>query len=277
MTDRVALITGGSSGLGRAMGLGLARAGGRVLAAGHLAADCDALAAEIAGTPLHNRVHALVADLRHPAECDRVVRTALDRFGRIDILVNCAGLTFTYICPDRFRRREPQKFWEVSDEITRTVIDTNIVAHDQMTRRVMPHLVGQGWGRIVNVTTKLDTMNREGSALYGATKAALEMATEVWAKEAAGTGVTINIVNPGQGADTPGMAEEMRARHRSGEIRLTEPEEMVPPFLFVVSEEGGRFNGWRFDAHLWNPARPLAENIRASGRLAGFELHPPAT
>lgn len=275
MSDRVALITGGTSGLGRAMALGYAAAGGRVLAVGHLAEDRDRLAAEIAGTPLHNRLYPLLADLRHPAECDRVVAAALASFGALDILVNCAGLTFTTISPDRFRRTTPQKFWEVSDAITQAVIDTNIVAHDQMTRRVAPRLVAQGWGRIINVTTKLDTMNREGSGLYGATKAALEMATEVWAQEVAGSGLTINILNPGAGANTPGMAEEMRAQHRVGKVRLTEPEEMVPPFLFLASPSSDAVNGYRFDANLWDPELSLAENIRRSGRKAGFQLHPP--
>jgi 3-oxoacyl-[acyl-carrier protein] reductase len=63
-----------------------------------------------------------------------------------------------------------------------------------MARRVAPRMVEEGWGRIVNVTTKLDTMNRAHTSPYGASKAALEMATEVWAKEAEGTGLTINIV-----------------------------------------------------------------------------------
>ncbi len=136
-------------------------------------------------------------------------------------------------------------------------------------------MVEQGWGRIVNVTTKLDTMNRPHTSPYGASKAALEMATEVWAKEVAGTGLTINIVNPGAGANTPGMAEEMRAMSREGRTpRLVEPDEMVPPLLYVVSREADAVNGWRFDANLWDPALPPAEAARCAGRPAGFELHP---
>src|SRR5258708_24594327 len=97
-------------------------------------------------------------------------------------------------------------------------------------------MIERGWGRIVNVTTKLDTMNRIGTHPYGASKAGLEMATEVWAKDAAGTGMTVNIVNPGAGANTPGMAEEARAASAAGRTpRLVEPEEMVPPMLFLPS------------------------------------------
>ena len=180
-----------------------------------------------------------------------------ERFGRLHILVNNAGLTFTTIDPARFRRPEPQKFWQVPDDIVRAVIETNYIAADQMSRRVAPKMVEQGWGRIVNVTTKLDTMNRAHTSPYGASKAALEMATEVWAKEVEGTGLTINIVNPGAGANTPGMAEEMRIMSREGRApRLVEPDEMVPPLLYVVSGEADTINGWRFDANLWDASLP---------------------
>jgi 3-oxoacyl-[acyl-carrier protein] reductase len=223
------------------------------------------------------RFHPLVADLREPGECDRVVVAARARFGTVDILVNNAGLTFTYIDPPRFRRPTPQRFWEVTDEIVANVIATNYLAGDRLSRRVAPAMVARGWGRIVNVTTKLDTMNRLGTHPYGASKAALEMATEVWAKEVEGTGLTINIVNPGAGANTPGMAEEMRAMSRDGRAaRLVEPEEMVPPLLYVVSREADRVNGMRFDANAWDPALPPAEAARHAGRPAGFILHPQA-
>ncbi|MGA8549898.1 MAG: SDR family oxidoreductase, partial [Stellaceae bacterium] len=198
-----------------------------------------------------------------------------EQFGPVDILVNNAGLTFTYIDPARYRRPSMQKFWEVGDEIIDNFIATNYLAADRLARRVAPGMVARGWGRIVNVTTKLDTMNRAGTHPYGASKAALEMATEVWAKEAEGTGLTINIVNPGAGANTPGMAEEMRQMSREGRAaRLVEPGEMVPPLLYVVSREADRVNGWRFDANLWDAALPPAEAARRAGRPAGFEMHP---
>jgi NAD(P)-dependent dehydrogenase (short-subunit alcohol dehydrogenase family) len=195
MEQRVAIVTGGLRGLGRAMALGLAREGHRVVAVGHIEADVaefESAAANLAGQLLP-----VIADLRRPDECDRVVAAAREQFGGADILVNNAGLTFTTIDPARFRRAEPQKFWQVSDDIVRAVIETNYIAADQMARRVAPKMVEQGWGRIVNVTTKLDTMNRPHTSPYGASKAALEMATEVWAKEVEATGLTINIVNPG--------------------------------------------------------------------------------
>jgi len=273
MEEKVALVTGGLRGLGRAMALGLAREGHDVVAVGHIAADVPEM--ERASAQLPGPLQPLVADLREAGECDRVVAAAKDRFGRIDILVNCAGLTFTYIDPPRFRRPTIQRFYEVGDEIIDNVVAVNLIAADRLSRRVAPAMVEAGWGRIVNVTTKLDTMNRAGTHPYGATKAALEMATEVWAKEVEGTGLTINIVNPGAGANTPGMAEEMREMSRDGRAaRLVEPDEMVPPLLYVVSREADRVNGMRFDANAWDPALPPGEAARRAGRPAGFVLHP---
>ncbi len=275
MDNHVAIVTGALRGLGRAMTLGLARTGVCVMAAGHIEADVADMQALLASAGHADRVACLVADIRKPAECDRLVAACVDRFGSVDILVNNAGLTFTYIAPDRFRRVVPQKFWEVSDEVIQNVMDTNYVAADQMTRRVAPLMVERGWGRIVNVTTKLSTMNMLGAMPYGASKAALEMATEVWAKELAGTGVTANIVNPGAGANTPGMAQEMRERSRAGTVsRLVEPEEMVPPLLFVVSRAADKVNGYRFDANAWDASLSPADAARAEGRPAGFTLHP---
>jgi 3-oxoacyl-[acyl-carrier protein] reductase len=277
MEQRVAVVTGGLRGLGRAMALGLAKAGHRVAAVGHIEADIPELNAAAAEQQLRDRVWPLVADLRKPEECDRIVTEIRARFGSLDILVNNAGLTFTYIDPARFRRPTIQRFWEVPDEIVENVIVTNYLAGDRLSRRVAPAMVAQGWGRIVNVTTKLDTMNRVGTHPYGASKAALEMASEVWAKDVEGTGLTINIVNPGAGANTPGMADEMRQMSREGRAaRLVEPEEMVPPLLYVVSREADRVNGMRFDANAWDAALAPAEAARLAGRPAGFVLHPQA-
>ena len=273
--SRVALVTGGLRGLGKAMALGLAREGHPVVAVGHIETDVAEIRAEAEKLQLTGHFHPLVADLREAAECDRVVAEARARFGHLDILVNNAGLTFTYIDPPRFRRPTMQHFWEVSDEIIENVMLTNVLAADRLSRRVAPAMVEAGWGRIVNVTTKLDTMNRAGTHPYGASKAALEMATEVWAKEVAGLGLTINIVNPGAGANTPGMAEEARAASREGRMaRLVEPEEMVAPLLYVVSREADAVNGMRFDANAWDPTLPPSEAARKAGRPPGFVLHP---
>jgi 3-oxoacyl-[acyl-carrier protein] reductase len=118
-------------------------------------------------------------------------------------------------------------------------------------------------------------MNRPGSVPYGPSKAALEMATEIWAKELSGTGVTVNIVNPGAGANTPGMAKEMREWSATGKAaKLVEPDEMVAPLLFVVSHEADKVHGYRFDANTWMANVPPADRAQRTGRKAGFDLYP---
>jgi NAD(P)-dependent dehydrogenase (short-subunit alcohol dehydrogenase family) len=274
MRDNVAIITGGSRGLGRAMTLGLAHEGYAVVAAGHIATDVAELAAETAVMPLAERVVPILADLHQPTECDRVVAVARERFGTVHILINNAGLTFTYIWPGLYHRPSPRQFWEATDEIVQNVINTNYIAADQMARRVAPHMLSQGWGRMVNVTTKLDTMNRSTSDICGASKAALEMATEIWAKGTGATGLTINIVNPGAGADTPGMAEEIRDASRKGRVApLLKLEQMLPPLLWLISSEADNVNGYRFDATLWDSRLPPPEAARRTGRPAGLTLH----
>ena len=271
MDGIVAIVTGGARGLGRAMVRGLARAGARVVAAAHIEADMGALEADARG--LAGRVQPVLADLRRPAACDAVVAAAERAFGAPQVLVNNAGLTFTTITPDKFRRPDVQRFYEVDDDVIQRVMDTNYVAADQMARRVAPRFVKQGWGRIINVTTMLETMHRAGSSPYGPSKAALEMASEIWAKDLAGTGVTVNVLNPGGGANTPGMAEERREASRTGTLpKLVEPDEMVPPLLWLVSRAADAVTGWRFDANRWDPARSVDANVARSGRPAGFEL-----
>ena len=275
MSEHTAIVTGGLRGLGRSMALGMLRAGCNVVAVGHIEADSAPMRALAEAEHLAGRLHPVVADLRRAAGCDQVYAQTRARFGEADIVVNNAGLTFTYIAPDRFRLDRIQKFWECSDEVVQNVMDTNYVAADMMARRAVPAMLARGWGRIINVTTKLDTMNRAGSSPYGSSKAALELASEIWAKELAGTGVTVNIVNPGAGANTPGMAQEMRDASAAGTAaRLVEPDEMIPPLLFVASRAADAVNGFRFDANAWDASLPPLEAARRSARPAGFVLHP---
>lgn len=276
MSEHTAIVTGGLRGLGHAMALGLLRKGCNVVAVGHIEADIAAMRDLAQGESWAARLHPMVADLRKAAACDTVFAETRARFGEADILVNSAGLTFTYSAPDRFRRKTPQTFWQCGDDVTQNVMDTNFMAADMMARRAVPPMLARGWGRIVNVTTKLDTMNREGSSPYGPSKAALEMASEIWAKELAGTGVTANVVNPGAGANTPGMAQEMRDASAAGTAsRLVEPNDMIPPLLFVVSREADAVNGFRFDANVWDTSLPPIKAARRIAQPSGFVLHPP--
>jgi 3-oxoacyl-[acyl-carrier protein] reductase len=94
------------------------------------------------------------------------------------------------------------------------------------------------------------------------------------AKEVEGTGLTINIVNPGAGANTRAWRTNARNEPRRPRRASSSPEEMVPPLLYVVSREADNVNGYRFEANLLDPSLPPAEAARCAGLRAGFEMHP---
>jgi NAD(P)-dependent dehydrogenase (short-subunit alcohol dehydrogenase family) len=243
LAGRVAIVTGGGRGMGRAMTLGLARVRCKVVAiAAREAAQVEAVAAE-AGD---GRVCALIADVTKEADCQRVVATALDRFGRLDVLVNNAGRGMKYVSEDFMT--EPTRFWDVAPETWRLVIDTNVVGPFLMARAAVPQMLAAGWGRIVNVTINAETMRRRGFSPYGPSKAALESETIIWAQDLADSGVTVNALLPG-GAVLTGMIPASFPDHlRAG---LLDPAIMVPPLLWLASARSDGVTGRRFIATNW--------------------------
>ena len=270
---RGAIVTGGSRGLGLEMAFALARSGVSVLAAAHIEDDFAACRARAKAEGLDDKLFWQLADLRSAADCALIVERAQAQCGQTDILVNNAGLTLTFVAPDLYTRTTPRRFYESSDTILQAVYATNVVAPEMLAAKVAPDMVTRGWGRIINVTTMLSTMERSGFAPYGSSKAALEMASSVWAADLKDTGVTVNILNPGGGANTLGIAAQMRQASSEGRVpRLVEAHEMVPPLLWLTSDAADGVNGWRFDANLWDSAMPAAEAAQAAGRPAGFLL-----
>jgi NAD(P)-dependent dehydrogenase (short-subunit alcohol dehydrogenase family) len=290
LDGKVAIVTGGGRGLGRAMALALAEAGARVVAVDLIAENLARVEREAASLAKEHRGHVrhppsgalagIAVDIRNAQDCRRAIDAAHERFGGLDILVNNAGLLPSYAYPGRFLDgAPPARFWTLDDDVVQTVIDTNYVAHDRMTRYAVPHMIAKGWGRIVNVTTRLTTMNRTGGSPYGASKAALEMASEIWMKDLAGTGVTVNILNPGAAADTPGFAtpEEKRVATASRRLHMMHPDKMRAPIVWLVSPATDGINGMRYDAVAWDAARPADEQAALHGRPLGFELKPKAS
>ncbi len=275
LDGKVAIVTGGGRGLGRAMALALAHAGARVVAVDLIADSLAAVERDAAAVTGGSPLVGVAADIRDAQDCRRAIDTALERCGGLDIVVNNAGLLPSYAYPGRLLEgAAPARFWTLDDDVVRNVIDTNYVAHDRMTRYAVPHMIAKGWGRIVNVTTRLTTMNRAGGSPYGASKAALEMASEIWMKDLAGTGVTVNILNPGAAADTPGFAtpEEKRVATASRRLHMMHPDRMRAPIVWLVSHATDGINGMRYDAVAWDAARPAAEQAALHGRPLGFEL-----
>jgi 3-oxoacyl-[acyl-carrier protein] reductase len=278
LDGKVAIVTGGGRGLGRAMALALAEAGARVIAMDLIPENLAHLEREAAALSGSGALTGVASDLRKAPDCRRGIDTALERFGGLDILVNNAGLLPSYAWPGRFLDgAPPPKFWTLEDGVVQNVIDTNFVAADRMARYAVPHMIAKGWGRIVNVTTRLTTMNRSGGSPYGPSKAALEMASEIWMKDLAGTGVTVNILNPGAAADTPGFAtpEEKRVATASGRLQMMHPDQMRAPIVWIVSHATDGSSGMRYDAEPWDGARPAEEQAALHGRPLGFELKAP--
>ena len=269
------IVTGGGRGLGRSMAFGLALEGANVCIAAHISDDILSVNEEAARTSCDGQIIALLADLRSAEACRHVVNEAIAAFGQIFGLINNAGLTFTYISPNRFRRKYSEKFFELDDQVVQNVMDTNFVAADRMARLVTPHLIEQGDGRLVNVTTRIETMTKQGASPYGPSKAALENASEVWVKDLEGTGVTVNILNPGGAANTEGFEisedREIAAKAVGG---MVEPHKMVAPCCWLFSDEAAKVTGMRFNAADWDENKSPGKEAFRLGRPLGFTLKP---
>jgi len=251
LAGRVAIVTGGGRGLGRAMTLGLAHAGAAVVAtAAREGSEIERVAAE-AGAPGH--VLPILADVTKEEDCQRVVAATLDRFGRLDVLVNNAGRGMKYVS-EQFMT-EPTRFWQVAPETWRLVIDTNVVGPFLMARAAAPRMLVAGWGRIVNVSINAETMRRRGFSPYGPSKAALESATIIWAQDLAGSGVTVNALLPG-GAALTGMIPASYPDHLRA--KLLDPAIMAPPLLWLASARSDGVTGRRFIATQWREDSPKA-------------------
>ena len=240
---RVAVVTGGGRGLGAAMALGLARAGYRVvITAAQERKEIDAVAAQ--AQP--DQIVPVVADVTREEDCERVVETALARFGNLDILVNNAGRGMKYIS-EAFMT-EPTRFWEADPKAWRLVIDTNINGPFFMARAAVRPMLRNRWGRIINISMNRDTMRRAGFSPYGPSKAAVESETIIWSQDLAGTGVTVNALLPGgatlTGMIPPGFPDHLRTT-------LLDPAIMVPPLLWLASSAADTVTGKRVIANRW--------------------------
>ena len=259
LSDRVAIVTGGGRGLGRAMAIGLANTGCRVvITAAREAGEIAAVAATIGA----DRMLAVTADVTREADCARVVESTLSRFGRLDILVNNAGRGMKYVS-GRFLS-EPTPFWEVCPDVFRMVIDTNVNGRFLMARAAVPSMRRAGWGRVVNVSMNRETMRRVGFSPYGPSKAALESETAIWAQDLAGSGVTVNAILPGGATATgmipDGVPDTVRAS-------LLKPEVIVPALLWLVSTRSDGVTGTRVIANRWRDgdAAPAEGAMEAAG------------
>ncbi len=252
---RTAIVSGAASGIGRAIALGLAAAGTDVVAVDRNAGGLQTLHAAVTGS---GTIHPLAIDLAQPASFDTIVAETIRAFGQIDILVNNAGIGQASIRADA--RAKPIRFWEVTPEQWNLFLTVNATAPIMLTRAVLPHMLKANRGRIITVTTSLGTMVREGYLLYGSSKAAAESAMAVLAADLQGTAVTVNVLVPGGVTDTPLVGQEAGDRSK-----MLQPEIMLPPLLWLLSDAAAMVSGKRFIAADWDSSLPASQAAEAAG------------
>jgi NAD(P)-dependent dehydrogenase (short-subunit alcohol dehydrogenase family) len=253
--NQVVIVTGAASGIGLAMAMGLIEACHDVVAVDRNAGGLAELAIQAARLDA-GRVLSVTADLAHPDSFAQVVGAALIEYGRIDALVNNAGIGQPL---ERKGRRGPIRFWETTPAQWARFIAINAGAPINMARAVLPHMLAAKRGRIVTVTTSLGTMVREGHLLYGSSKAAAESAMAILAADLAGGGITSNVLVPGGTTDTPLVGD---APNRD---KMLKPAIMVPPLLWLLSDEAKSVNGRRFIAADWDSALPGPQAAEKAG------------
>jgi len=180
---RIAVVTGASKGLGKAIALALAAEGARVALVSRDAALLDAVAAEIAG--LGGEAHAFPTDITSEDQVRALEQAVVSTFGKVSILINNAGINI---------RRPVTEF---SLDEWRSVMDTNVTAAFLMCRSFIPHMMGTGYGRIVNMTSTMTHVSLPHRAAYSASKAALLGMTKAIALELAAERITCNGISPG--------------------------------------------------------------------------------
>lgn len=264
LSGRVALVTGAGAGLGRAIAVGLAANQAKTVVFDRNRAGAEAVAVEINDRHGAGAAVPIAGDVSDQADTVAAVDACVEQFGRVDILVNNAGLGMDLIRKDLMRK--PIAFQEVTLNHWRAILDVNLTGPFLMTRAVLPHFQACGAGRVVNVTTSFYTMMNVGFLPYGPTKAGLESATAILAKEFAGTGITFNVVVPGGPADTAMVPPESPFDR----MDLIRPEAMVPPIVWLASDDGRGITGRRFIAANWNPDLPSEEAAAVAGAPAAW-------
>lgn len=235
LTGRVALVTGGSRGLGKCMARGFAEAGADVLITSRHEEELKPAAQEIA-RGFSRRVEWGVSDLAAKGQADALAKEALRRFGRVDILVNNAGTN------------APQPIDQVSDETWDSIVEINLSSCMRLTRALVPQMKERKWGRIIHISSVLGLGGKEGRNVYCATKSALIGLANASSLDLGPFNITVNCIAPGPFlTDLPGrLLSPEQKKHFSDRTALGrwgKPEEIMGPALMLASEAGSYITG----------------------------------
>ena len=256
LDGKTAIITGAGRGLGAAYARALAGEGAAITAADIIETGTTVAAITDAG----GRAIGVSCDVTDTGQIAAMVAATLEAFGGVDILVNNAALGPQTFQPTNLEPRPP--VWEIEVDLWRRILDVNASGPFIMARAVLPHLLERGWGRIINVTTSLDTMWRPGLGAYGPAKACAEAFTASLAADLEGTGVTANVLVPGGRADTRMIPSDGEFADRS---LLVARDVMVAPVTWLASDSSDGVNNMRFRAALFDPDLPPEQAAEAAG------------
>ena len=232
------LLTGATSGLGRAMARALAAAGARVAVTGRDLGLAQSVAAELGDAAI-----GVALDVRDEESVRAGVDAAEAAFGGIDLLVSNAGIGQRTVNP-RFLT-DPEPFWKAAPAPFRDVVDTKLTGSFLVAREVVPRMLRAGGGRVVTISMNESTMTRAGFAPYGPSGAGVEALARVMAADLAGTTVRLNILLPGGPTETGMIPEDVPAEMRAG---LLDPAVMGPPIVWLASPAAADVHGERIAA-----------------------------
>ncbi len=233
LQGKVAVVTGGSRGIGRAVACALVREGAAVTLCARDRVALEKAAAELEASGA--QVLAVQADVAQAPQVEQMVKACLERFGSVNILVNNAGIT-----RDNLLLRMKDEEWEA-------VLSTNLKGVFHCTRAALRPMLKQRGGRIINLTSVVGVMGNAGQANYVAAKAGIIGLTKATAKEVASRGITVNAVAPGfietdmTHALDPGRQEEIRSRIPLGRFGM--PEEVGELVAFLASDRAAYITG----------------------------------
>jgi len=264
LKDRVAIVTGGSRGLGKVMTSALVAAGAHVLIVARSADEIAATVAEINALGA-GKCEGYVGDVSQWEDCAAAVERAERLFGTVQVLINNAALGF----PAKqagLPLGTPFPFWAYERHDIVNMVNVNLLGAFAMFHAVAPKMVAAGFGRVISISTSRPTMRRPNAGAYGPIKAALEASTVIWSQELRNTGVNANVLLPGGPTDTafvPGGNVGRRAKpfaagkaplgQEGSNSDLLPPAIMGPPILWLASDESNGVTGRRFVARDWDP------------------------
>jgi len=235
LTGRVALITGGSKGLGLAMARGFAEAGANLVICSRHEDELQRAASQIAAG-LSIQAKYIVADMTKRDEVQRLAQDAVAAFGHVDILVNNAGNNL------------PENLVDITDEKWDYIMELNVTSCMVLSRALAPHMIERKWGRIIHLSSVMALASNPGRAPYSASKAALIGMCKAMALELGPYGITVNCLAPGPFlTDLPMnlLSDEQKKSFaaRTAVLRWGQPRELAGPALLLASDAGSYITG----------------------------------